>query len=113
MSEYRPDLIAEALIELREAMQAQRANEAAANMEELHENLRAHARNAVSESRFMALAARKKIEHQVSLLKQQVLDIEKEIEILGEDVFDQDATRQQLLKQIDDTTKQLQYADAI
>jgi hypothetical protein len=110
---YRLDVITEALTGLREARLMQRANEAAMKMSELHESCRAYAREVATEQKDKVRHFKEKVEFQLSLIAQEVHEIDCEIEILGEDVFDQEATRQQLMNLLHTTQNQLQHAIAI
>jgi hypothetical protein len=96
-----------ALTGLREARLMQRANEAAIPMKDLHESCRELAKETALEQSKLVKQFKQNIQEQLRLLQEELTEVEAEIEVLGEDVFDQEVRRQSLINLISNTKKEL------
>jgi hypothetical protein len=114
ISNYRHDIVKESLHELHTTLLMQRSNESVLNMNSLNQHSKDKARATASECNEKVVMLRKTIEHQIDHLKSDLLQVEKEIEILGGGYFaDLEMLRNVIKNKIQTIQKEYQHANTI
>jgi hypothetical protein len=111
---FRQDIVTECLHEIRAALSMQRSNEAALNMNNIGEKQLQRAEETIAECKEKVREMTAKVNHQIDHLKQDLLDVTKEIEILGGGDFAELANQQNAIEnKLARTEKELEYASKI
>ncbi len=92
----RPDVIKEVMVAITSLRLEIRIFEAAMRVQSLHQNCIDYAAEQLAESKENLTRNTETLQAQIEAIKYELLQIDKEIELLGCDVFEREAERQQL-----------------
>lgn len=111
IAKLRPDVIAENLAAIRELTKSSTKHEAAVRNAIISFNIRAEINELLWEEKEALCNALKTVAAQVEAIKYELLQLDKEIEILdGHDLFGCETERQRLLTLLTETENQLNHA---